>query len=289
MIPVSFDYARPGSLREAARLAASTADGGVILAGGQSLLTDLKQRTKRPRLVIDIAAIPGLDAIELDADSLRIGAMVRQADVAQHHAVVQHFPLLPEVAAVAADPMVRRRGTLVGALCEADPAGDWVAASLALDGRVVGVGTSGDWEMDLPNLLRGPRQTGLRAGDVAAAVVFPLAQRHRLMRYAKVKHPAIGWSVASVAAVVDIAADGRCSGAAIAVSGATAKPERLPILENELTDRRLADQAHVRRVVDKALAGLTFRGDYYASESYRAALLAVLLRRILADLAGDSS
>src|SRR5262249_40613427 len=77
MIPVSFDYARPGSLLEAARLVASTADGGVILAGGQSLLTDLKQRTKRPRLVIDIGAIPGLDAIELGAESLRIGAMGR--------------------------------------------------------------------------------------------------------------------------------------------------------------------------------------------------------------------
>ena len=108
------------------------------------------------------------------------------------------------------------------------------------------------------------------------------------MRYAKVKHPAIGWSVASVAAVVDIAADTRCSGAAIAVSGATARPQRLPILEAELTGRLLADEAHVARAVDLALAGMAFRGDYYASESYRAARLAVLLRRMFADLAGTN-
>src|SRR6516162_11404180 len=118
MIPVAFDYERPQSLEDAVRLAASAGDGAAILAGGQSLLTGLKQRTKRPRLIIDIGAIAGLDKIEVDGDRLRIGAMARQADIVSHPAVIQHLPLLAEIATVAADPMVRRRGTLVGALCE---------------------------------------------------------------------------------------------------------------------------------------------------------------------------
>jgi carbon-monoxide dehydrogenase medium subunit len=283
MIPVLFDYARPQSLEEASRLAASAGVAAAILAGGQSLLTDLKQRTKRPRLVIDIGAIAGLNTIEVNGHLLRIGAMARQADIASHPAVVQHLPLLLEIAAVAADPMVRARGTLVGALCQADPGGDWLAGSLALDAHLVGVNASGDWQVPLSALYGDARRSAWPPGDVAAAVVFPLPARRRWMRYAKVKHPAIGWSIASVACVLDITPDGRCQAAAIAVAGAISRPQRLPRLEAELLGCRLSDAAHVASAVGIALADLTFRGDYYASESYRAARLAVLLRRTLAD------
>jgi aerobic carbon-monoxide dehydrogenase medium subunit len=281
MIPVAFDYERPRSLEAAGRLAASAGDGAAILAGGQSLLTNLKQRTKRPRLVIDIGAIPGLDTIEVNGDWLRIGAMARQADIVSHPVVIQHLSLLPEIAAVAADPMVRRRGTLVGALCEADPGGDWLAGALALDARLVGIGASGDWDVPLSALYGDANRSAWRPGDVAAAVVLPLPARRPWMCYAKVKHPAIGWSVASVAAVIDVAADGRCQAAAIAVSGAIPRPQRLPRLEAKLLGRRLADTEHVAGAVGTALSDLSFRGDYYASESYRAARLAVLLRRTL--------
>jgi len=285
MIPAPFDYVRPNSLAEAAELAASASDSGVILAGGQSLLTDLKQRRKRPRLVIDIGAIPGLDAIEVRQDSIRIGAMARQADIARHSAIVRHLPLLPQVAAVAADPMVRRRATLVGALCEVEPGGDWVAASLALDATVVGAGPSGDWEMQLCNLVRGPKRTALHPGAIATAVIFRLPEPRRAMRYTKAKHAAIGWSIASVAAVVDFSSDGRLSSAAIAVAGATATPQRLPSLEAALVGKLPVDEVQTAQEVERALKGLTLQGDYYASERYRCARLAVLIRRTLIDLA----
>jgi carbon-monoxide dehydrogenase medium subunit len=285
MIPIAFDYERPQSLEDAVRLAASAGDGAAILAGGQSLLTGLKQRTKRPRLIIDIGAIAGLDKIEVDGDRLRIGAMARQADIVSHPAVIQHLPLLAEIATVAADPMVRRRGTLVGALCEADPGGDWLAGALALDARLVGIGASGDWDVPLSVLYGDASRSAWHPGDVAAAVVFPLPTRRPWTRYAKVKHPAIGWSIASVAAVLDVAADGRCQAAAIAVSGAVTRPQRLQRLEAELLGRRLADTAHVAGAVGTALAELSFRGDYYASESYRAVRLAILLSRTLSDSA----
>jgi len=285
MIPVAFDYERPHSLQEAARLAASAGEGAAILAGGQSLLTNLKQRTKRPRLIIDIGAIAGLDKIEVDGDQLRIGAMARQADIVSHPVVIEHLSLLAEIAAVAADPMVRRRGTLVGALCEADPGGDWLAGALALDARLAGIGASGDWDVPLSVLYGDAVRSAWHPGDVAAAVIFPLPARRPWMRYAKVKHPAIGWSIASVAAVLDVATDGRCQAAAIAVSGAVPRPQRLPRLEAELLGCRLADREHVASAVGTALADQSFRGDYYASEGYRAARLAVLLRRTLIDCA----
>jgi carbon-monoxide dehydrogenase medium subunit len=285
MIPAAFDYERPQSLQDAARLAASAGDGAAILAGGQSLLTNLKQRTKRPRLIIDIGTIAGLDKIEIDGDRLRIGAMARQADIVNHSAVINQLSLLAEIAAVAADPMVRRRGTLVGALCEADPGGDWLAGALALDARLVGIGASGDWDVPLSALYGDASRNAWRPSDVAAAVVFPLPARRSWMRYVKVKHPAIGWSIASVAAALDVAADGRCQAAALAVSGAVTRPQRLPRLEAALLGHRLADTAHVAGAVNAALADLSFRGDYYASKSYRATRLAVLLRRTLSDCA----
>ncbi|HST41020.1 MAG TPA: FAD binding domain-containing protein, partial [Conexibacter sp.] len=75
-----FEYARPHTLDEATALLAT--DGARALAGGQSLVPALAARQPggpRPRLLVDLARLPGLDAISLAPDGrLRIGALVRQ-------------------------------------------------------------------------------------------------------------------------------------------------------------------------------------------------------------------
>ena len=169
MIPVAFDYCRPGTLAEA-HAALTAAGDAVILSGGQSLMTDLKLRRKRPRLVVDLQAIAALSAVEIGSDAVRIGAMVRQADLVADEAVVSRLPLLAQIANVAADPMVRRRGTLVGALCAVEQGGDWLAGCLAMDAVVEIAGARGTREVPLTAFVRGPRTTALDAHEIAVAV-----------------------------------------------------------------------------------------------------------------------
>ena len=285
MIPVAFDYCRPKTLTEAHAALAGAAGEAVILSGGQSLMTDLKLRRKRPQMVVDLQAIEALSAVEASSDVVRIGAMVRQADLVANEAVVSRLPLLKEVANVAADPMIRRRGTLVGALCAVEQGGDWLAGCLAMEGVVEIAGARGTREMPLTEFVRGARTTALGSDEIAVAVRLRPAPRSARATYRKVKHIAIGWSIASVAAVLDVDG-GRCSFARIAVSGATTHPQRLTALEEALATIDVRRRDRLRETVTTSLLGLTFWGDYYASADYRAERLANLIEQTVAEIAG---
>lgn len=286
MIPVAFDYVRPQSLAEVSRALAAAGGHAVVLSGGQSLMTDLKHRRKRPTLVIDLEAIEALSAIEIGSDGVRIGAMARQTDLADDHAIVSRLPLLAEIAQVAADPMVRRRGTLVGALCAAEQGGDWLAGCLAMDGIVEIAGIQGSRELPLTEFVRGARMTALAADEIAIAVRLRTAPAGARAAYRKVKHIAIGWSIASVAAVIAADPKGRCTYARIAVSGATAHPQRLQTLETALLALDPRENDRVREAVAASLSAVTFWGDYYASADYRAERLTQLVAATIDDLAG---
>jgi CO/xanthine dehydrogenase FAD-binding subunit len=284
VIPASFDYARPATLAEAIGAVTGHGPEAAVLAGGQSLIADLKSRRRRPRLVIDLGGLPDLDTISVRPDAIEVGAMARQATIAGHSAVAARLPLLVEVAAAAADPKVRRRGTLVGACCEAAPGGDWAAAALALDGSVLLEGPGGPRDVALTEFIIGPAKTALRQGEIARALRLPLPGTGTVMGYRKVKHASVGWSVAS-AAIVLTAGDARgYGGARVAVSGAPAYPQRLPELEAALPHLDLADPAEVGDAVGMALASLEYQGDYHASPGFRRRRLGVLLRRSLMEL-----
>jgi carbon-monoxide dehydrogenase medium subunit len=247
-------------------------------------MTDLKLRRKRPQMVVDLQGIEALSVVEIDDDVVRIGAMVRQADLVTNEAVVSRLPLLAEIANVAADPMVRRRGTLVGALCAVEQGGDWLAGCLAMDGVVEIAGAGGSREMPLTEFIGGARTTALSSDEIAVAVRLHVAPRSARTAYRKVKHIAIGWSIASVAAVLDVDG-GRCSFARVAVSGATTHPQRLTALEEPLATIDVRQRARLREVVEASLSGLTFWGDYYASADYRAERLASLIEQTIAEIA----
>lgn len=285
MIPVAFDYVRPQTLAEASRTLAAAGAHAVLLSGGQSLMTDLKHRRKRPALVVDLQAVEGLSAIAIGSDSVRIGAMARQTDIAGSREIVSRLPLLAEIASVAADPMVRRRGTLVGAVCAAEQGGDWLAGCLAMDGIVEIAGPHGSRELPLTEFIRGARSTALAADEIAVAIRLKPAPAGARSAYRKVKHIAIGWSIASVAAVLAVDARGRCTHARIAVSGATAYPQRLPSLEAALLTLDARDANRVRDAVAASLSGVAFWGDYYASADYRAGRLTHLVSEAIGHLA----
>lgn len=285
MIPVAFDYLRPGTLAEASHMLAAAGGEAVLLSGGQSLMTDLKLRRKRPRTVIDLQAIAGLSAIEIDNGIARIGAMARQADIVGQPDIAAQFPLLGEIAAAAGDPMIRRRGTLVGALCAVEPGGDWLCGCLAMGGIVEIAGSRGRRDVPLTDFVRGARATVLERDEIAMAVRLPATPKGARAAYCKVKHIAIGWSVASVAAVLDVDDGGRCRFARVAVSGATAWPQRLQALEVALGSMNLRKRDELHAAIAGSLSRVEFAGDYYASAEYRRERLAMLLEETIAELA----
>src|ERR671917_806715 len=99
MKPAPFRYARPTTVADAVRVLAEAGGDGKLLAGGQSLVPMLNMRLARPSLVIDLNGVQGLDVITPSvAGGLRIGTLVRHADLAASPLVRERAPLLAEAA-----------------------------------------------------------------------------------------------------------------------------------------------------------------------------------------------
>jgi xanthine dehydrogenase YagS FAD-binding subunit len=112
-----FDYIRPASVPEA--VAAAAVPGSVYLAAGTNLLDLMKIGAARPERVIDITRLPGLDRIEWRPDeSVRIGALVRNSDLAYDERFARRFPAVAEALLSGASPQLRNAATVGGNLMQ---------------------------------------------------------------------------------------------------------------------------------------------------------------------------
>src|SRR3984885_3701470 len=109
----NFDYVRPATVREATSAAAKP--GAVYLAAGTNLLDLMKGGVTKPDRLVDITHLPGLDRIENLADGgVRIGALVRNADLAHDRNFVRRFPAVAEALLSGASAQLRNAATVGG-------------------------------------------------------------------------------------------------------------------------------------------------------------------------------
>src|ERR1700742_2663320 len=112
-----FDYVRPATLQQA--VAAASQPGAAYLAAGTNLLDLMKGGISRPDSLVDITHLSGLDDIEDLADgSVRIGALVRNADLAHDRAFAQRFPAVAEALLSGASAQLRNAATVGGNLLQ---------------------------------------------------------------------------------------------------------------------------------------------------------------------------
>jgi len=112
-----FDFIRPTSVAEA--IAAASTPGSAYLAGGTNQLDLMKIGVSRPDRLIDISRLPGLDRIDwLEDGSARIGALVRNADLAYDHRFARTFPAIAEALLSGASAQLRNAATVSGNLMQ---------------------------------------------------------------------------------------------------------------------------------------------------------------------------
>jgi xanthine dehydrogenase YagS FAD-binding subunit len=113
----TFDYVRPATVREA--IAAASEPGAAYLAAGTNLLDLMKGGISRPSRLVDISHLPGLDQIEdLSGGGVRIGALVRNADLACDRAFARRFPAVAEALLSGASAQLRNAATVGGNLLQ---------------------------------------------------------------------------------------------------------------------------------------------------------------------------
>ena len=263
----AFGYARAGSVEEAASLHGGR--GGVaFLAGGMSLVPDMKAGRAAPESVVDISRIDALKAIAVEGDTLVIGAGVTHALVAVSETVARMVPALNALADGIGHPQVRHLGTLGGTLAKADPVTDWPPALLALRAVV----RTDRREIEAAAFFTGPFKTALDPGELITAVAFP---RCRHAAYRKFPNPASRYAMAGV-----FVARGR-ERVRVAVTGAGGTVHREPLLEQALT-ARFTPEAAADLVLDES----RYIDDIHGDAAYRAQLVRTMAARAVAAING---
>lgn len=237
----------------------------MLLAGGQTLLRDMKQGRPSPTSLVDITGITSRQ-IEVRNGAISIGAGATHADVAGSSVLRRHMPVLAALVGHIGDPAVRNRGTLGGALAANEPAGDYPAACLALGATVQTTGRT----VAATEFFRGDRRTVLEPGEIVTAAAFPTTER---AAYVKFLHPAARYAMVGVFAVLAPDHSPR-----IAVTGARSNGA-FRWLEAEAA-LRTAFVAESLRGVRLSLDGLV--EDLFADASYRGHLAEVLAGRAVA-------
>ena len=103
---------------------------------------------------------------------MRVGALVRHAGLERHDGAAAALPLLRQAVRNVAHPAIRNRGTTVGSIAHADPAGEMPAVLVLTGGVVEAVGAGGRREIAAADFFEGPLETTLRHDELVEAVRF---------------------------------------------------------------------------------------------------------------------
>ena len=274
MIPAEFDYVAPLTLDEATHALAES-PGAKVLAGGMSLIPAMKHRLLQPARLVDIARIAELNGVDEKRGRVRIGARTLHADLVAHPRLADH-PIFGETASVIGDVQVRNRGTIGGSLVHADPAADWPAVFLALDGKATLVGASGRRTVGAEDFFVGMLTTTVGEGDILTGIELHLERGRAGTAYTKLRQMASGFAVVGVAAQIVSDRRGRIDSASIGVTGVNAVPFRAHSLEARL---RAAEPGADLRTLCSGADEADPMEDLHASAEYRRHLLGVFAAR----------
>jgi carbon-monoxide dehydrogenase medium subunit len=283
VIPAAFDYVRPTTVEEAVTALRDGGEDAKILAGGQSLLPVLRLRMADPSLIIDLGGIPELRGVREDGDQIVVGAMTSHHDVTRDDLLAQHVALIQEATKTVADPQVRHRGTLGGALAHADPAGDLAAPALALGADLVLVGPNGTRTVNADDFFEDYFTTAIGEGELLTEIRFPKFTGWGA-RYEKFNRVAQAWSIVAVAATVKVEG-GTISEARIGLTNMAGTPVRARAVESALVGQS-ASEENVRRAAQSAAEGTSPTADADAGTDYREHLAKVLTGRAVLAAAG---
>jgi carbon-monoxide dehydrogenase medium subunit len=280
MRPHPFRYTRAGSIDDAL---AAIQENATILAGGQSILPQMKLRDRTPEHIVDINGVAELQGIGNGEASLHVGAMTRHRQVLGSDLVAQFFPSLTNAAKHLGDVQVRNRGTIGGNVCFADPRANLSGVLISLDATaLIRAATGEQRRVPVQDLFAGFQRSGLDALDLLTGFELPLPAAGTHASYRELSLQPNGLPIVNVA----VSITGRpVTGARIVVGGLATVPFRATRCEEALRGEILTAELAVQ------VADLLDRGDaepldnFQAAAPYRATVAKVLLKRALLESA----
>lgn len=277
MIPGTFDYHRPKTLNEAVGLLNSLGEEARVVAGGHSLIPMMKLRMAQPDHLVDLQDLDELRGIEIEGESIVIGALTTQHEIAASDDLARVCPILRETSLLIADPQVRYCGTLGGNLANGDPGNDMPAVMMALNASYHLTSNEGTRQVAAREFYEAAFFTKLKEAEILARVEFPRPAPGTGFAYEKQKRK-IGDYATAAAAVVLTMSGGSCTAAAIALTNLADTPLFAEAAGAALVGSSVDDDA-VGRAAEAAKAIADPASDGRGPAEFRTHLAGVMVRR----------
>jgi aerobic carbon-monoxide dehydrogenase medium subunit len=173
-----FEYLEARTLPEAIALLGQD-EGTRIVAGATDFLVRWRQGLWKPRSVLSIQHIPGLDQINYaPATGLSLGSLVTIRTLELHPLIQQYYPALSQAATTFAGVQIRNLATVGGNICNASPSGDTLPALIAYGAECRLIGPDGERLVPLESFFLGPGRTALRPAEILIALHLPPPPPH---------------------------------------------------------------------------------------------------------------
>lgn len=240
----------------------------------------LNLRLVRPKILIDLNGISGLDVIRETQEGLKIGATARQSRVERSAIVQEKCPLLAEAIRHIGHLAIRHRGTIGGSLVHADPAAELPAVALALDATFVAWGDGMGRKVRAGEFFIDYLTTAVRPDEILREIVFPVPKPSSGYAVEEIARRHGDFAVAGVVAIVDLDVNGKIIDPRIALFGVAPTAVRAPVVEKALAGQ----QPNVKLINDAAALlddTLDPPGDIRASSAYRKRAAEVCTARAL--------
>lgn len=275
-----FEYFEASSLSEACNLISQYKDVGKIVAGGQSLITLLRQRLISPMCLIDIKRVEELDYIKFDSKTgLRMGALTTHRAIEKSPVIKEHYNVLSEMEKSVASVQTRNWGTIGGNLCSADPIGDPAPSLIALASTLKLVSSRGERTVRLAEFFTDYFTTVIEPDEVLAEIQIPPPAPNTGIEYMKFSTIEAGIKTVSVSVSItlepgsDICKDAQIVMSAVAPTPLDAKKAGALLRGKKLIDELVAQAAEL------ASQETDPTSDVHASAAYRKELVKVLVKR----------
>ena len=283
MMPLRrFAIHQPQGVSEASELLDHYGEKARLYAGGTELLLAMKHDLLRYEHLVDTKTVPGLNQIDLQDSSLRIGATVTHRAIERSPLVRDHIPVMAEMAAQVANVRVRATGTLGGNLCFAEPHSDPATLLIGLKARTRVHGRAGEKTVPIDELIVGAYETALGSDELLTAIEIPLPARTQRAAYLKFQvheRPLLG-----LALVLNMDDAGRAVREATVVVGCVSpRPCRSEKAEALLSGPIDKVKAQLTDAAEALADAADLMDDLEGGADYKRHLIGVLLRRAFAQ------
>jgi aerobic carbon-monoxide dehydrogenase medium subunit len=285
--PSGFVYHRPDTLEEALEVLGQVGDEGKVLAGGQSLIPMLSMRLAAPAHLVDINRVDGLATVEVDGSRVRAGATVRHSQLEWHVEATRVLPLLAQALGHVAHPTIRNRGTTVGSLVHADPAGEMPAVLSLLDGTVQVASLGGTRDLHASEFFLGPMESAVKPAEMAVSAQFDVPPPGTGSAWLELSRRHGDYAMCGVGALVTVDADKRVTRARVGLISVSPTPVLIDV--TEALAGQSGDELDPASAYDLLAGSIDPEGDIHASAGYRRHLARVLTGRALTSASRSAS